>query len=302
MHTPLKRLIVVLLILFVVSQLILASIDVDAPFADALTAARIKVKLGKSAEALTLLERYTEVHPDRPKGFLALGDLLVAMPIDGALTRANRAYLAAAFGVHAAPITTAEEHLTATTGAVSADSLVALRQAGLLAGLRGKPGEATEDLNQAVAGGDESALRILALSAVGRGLPTGNGLLQAAIIKSPSDAALLLNVAALWAGSTHPDQAQRYLNQLGDRPEARPDADSWTQYGAARLYALQGDDARAAACLAAIPHHVDAAHLDRALPFTRQEVADDPAFRDAGAQLRGVIAQWPRTSPWADRS
>jgi len=301
-QAPLRRLFVVAVALGVIGQLILSGIDFDAPFADALTAARVKERLGKHAEALTLLEHYTHTHPDRPTGFLALGDLLLSSTEDGALDRAGTAFHAAAFGVASATPRTAIEQFQATMAPVTADSLVALRQAALLAGLRGQDAGAAALLNQAVAGGDERALRILALTAVGRGWPNASALLQAAILKSPSDPALLLDVAALWQGSTHPEQATRYLHSLGPAPEARPGADSWTQYGAARLYALQGDDARAATCLEAALRPVDPAHLEGSLPFTRADLAQDPAFRAAGPRLRAVIAQWPVRAPWAARS
>jgi len=301
LHPPVRRLVILVLVLVVVGQLILSSIDLDAPFADALSAARVKVRLGKTTEALTLLESYTQNHPDRPRGFLALGDLLLSTHGDGALDRAAAAYHAAAFGVAPPPSTVAEQ-TQATMALVSSDSMVSLRQAALLAGLRGQDAQSTTLLNQAVAGADETALRILALTAVGRGQPTANALLPAALLKMPSDPALLLDVVALWLGSAHPEQAMRFLRQLGDAPETRPNADSWTQYGAARVYALQGDDARAAACLGAALRPVDPAHLDAALPFTRRDLLQDPALRRAGPRLRAVIAQWPQHAPWADRS
>jgi len=301
MHAPVTRLILVVVVLAVIGQLILGSIDFDAPFADPLQAARIKERLGKHAEALALLEHYTQSHPDRPKGFLALGNLLLTSTGDGVLTRAATAFHAGAFGVGPPP-TTVAERLQPTMAPVTSDSMTALRQAALLAGVRGQDADATALLNQAVAGGDEAALRILALTAVGRGRPTANALLQAAILKSPSDAALLLAVATLWTDSTQPAQATRYLRPLGDAPEARPGADAWTLYGAARLYAAQGDDARAAACLGSAQGPVDPTHLERALPITRQDLEQDGAFRAAGTRLRAVIMQWPTQAPWAGRS
>jgi hypothetical protein len=269
-------------------QIAVALCDFDYPGSDPYAKARAKIRLGKWDEAERIYRLRTISTPEDARGWLGLGDLLVLREQPGLYDEAARDYQNAAFGPPGVP---------ASAIAAQDERTVALRQAGLLAGLRGERELSLGLLDQATASGDLPALRASALLRVVQGLRGADQVLQQAAISSPNDPALLYSVATGWQRNHHSARAHQVLAMLEAHPQIPDPNDHWQAYCHARYLMACGDQAGAASELAR-SIGVDAARMGDAVPLDRATVQADPAFQGAGAPVAAVLRSWRARAPW----